>query len=179
MVDRVTSFAESITAALYPKTTAALSSLQLALGEEMPRRRSQRTPRPKRKLAMEPTEDRTTRKHYYKCRRLEKANTELLAKVASFTAAKSREGRSMIALDWLARVFLSTPGPSSRNFEMAFRDVVGMDAPTISRRSMRRIRGAWVELFKPMVYKIAADRLEVAVAAAKRVGIGFAPCYVV
>ena len=85
----------------------------------------------------------------------------------------------MLSLDWLARVFLSMPGPSSRNFEMAFRDAVGMDAPLISRRSMHRIRDAWVELFIPMVYKIAAARLEVAVAAAMRSGIGFVPCWVV
>ena len=178
MVERVTSFADSIKTTLYPKTTAALSALRLAMREEMPRQRERPTQRSKRKSEPTATEG-SSRKHYYKCRRLEKANTELLAKVASFTAAKSREGRSMIALDWLARVFLSTPGPSSRSFEMAFRDAVGMDAPTISRRSMHRIRDAWVELFKPMVYKIAAARLEVAVAAAMRRGIGFAPCYVV
>jgi hypothetical protein len=181
MIDRVTSFAESNTTTFYPKTTAALSSLRLAFGEEMPRKRERPVARRKRKLVTEPqeAEDRPSRKHYYKCRRLEKANEELRAKVASFTAARSQEGRSMIALEWLVKVFLSRPGPSSRNCEMAFRDVVGMDAPSISRRSMHRIRDAWVELFKPMVYKMAASRLEVAVAAAMRVGIGFAPCYVV
>ena len=88
MVDRVISFADGMTT-LYPKTTAALSSLRLALGEEMPRQRVRATQRSKRK-ADEPADG--SRKHYYKCRRLEKANTELLAKVASFTAANVERG---------------------------------------------------------------------------------------
>ena len=90
MVENVLSFANTMT--LYPKTTAALSSLRRAAGEEMPRQRHRTLGPPKRKLVPEPTEDRCSKKHYYKCRRLEKANEELRAKVASFTAAKCQDG---------------------------------------------------------------------------------------
>ena len=93
MVENVLSFAGSIGVRLNPKTTAALSSLRRVAGEGMPHQRHRpRLGPPKRKLVAEPQEDRASRKHYFKCRRLEKVNEELRAKVASFTAAKSQGG---------------------------------------------------------------------------------------
>ena len=52
-----------------------------------------------------------------------------------------------------------------------------MYVPVISRKSMERIRDAWITMYIPMVYKIAADRVAAAVAGVTRSRAGFVPVY--
>ena len=147
MVDNIIRFATVRTTKLYPKTTGALQSLRQAVSEEMPLKRILRTPdHPrcrKRKSPDTLTVLTCSRRHYQKMRRLEKLNAELQTKLAGHTAAKATHAKGHnIAPDWLVRVCLATPSSNARGLEKSFWEVVGMDAPTISRRSMSRIRDA-------------------------------------
>ena len=75
MVDNISSFVDSGTTQSYPKTTAALTSLRRAVGEELPTRRNRQ--------AMHTANTHTSslvgvgsRKHYQRCLRLEQQNAE-------------------------------------------------------------------------------------------------------
>ena len=168
MVDRVMDFVETRTTKPYPKTNVALQSLRAALLDEMPQKRGER----QGALLSATTRERSSvfdsnaKKHYDKRRRLEKENEGLRTTVAKDTVFRSVV-QNQIVPDWLVRVFLSQPNPSARGTERSVRDVVGMDLPVISRKSMERIRDAWITLYKPMIFKIVADRLKAVVAGAR------------
>ena len=182
MVDSLTAFVDHRATTPCPKTTEALQSLRAAVEEEMPVRRTKHAvatlPTRKRKRAYVrcvDTPGNRERKHEQRARRLAGDNEKLRAKLASHTAAKA--GGHFVAPDWMVRVFLSTPSANARGLAKAFTEVVGMDAPTISRQSISRIRDAWVEMYKPMVYKIGADRVAAAEAIARRLRIDFVPVF--
>ena len=183
MVDSLTAFVDRQAKTPCPKTTEALQSLRAAVEEEMPVRRTMHAvatlPTRKRKRVYVRCVDRPgsrERKHEQRARRLAGDNEKLRAKLASHTAAKAGE-HNCVAPDWMVRVFLSTPSANARGLSKAFTEVVGMDAPTISRQSISRIRDAWVEMYKPMVYKIGADRVAAAEATARRLRIDFVPVF--
>ena len=183
MVDNIIHFATARTTKVYPKTTGALQSLREAVNEEMPvkrRRIALDNPGSRKRKSPGTLAEVTSRRHYQKMRRVEKINKELLIKIASHTAARTAHTKhNYIAPDWLVRVFLSTPSSNSRGLEKSFREVVGMDAPSISRRSMSRVRDTWVEFYVPMVLKVAADRLAAAMAGAIRSRVNIVPFYCV
>ena len=165
-VDRVVAYVEHRTTRPYPKTNAALKSLLAALSVEMPlgRKRLARDSlglSEKQRKRVFSQNDRAYKKQYDRGRRLQKENDELRAKIAKHTVFKSGE-HNQIVPDWLVTVFLSQPNPSARGMERAVRDVAAMDVPVISRKSMERIRDAWITMYKPMVLKIVADRLKAA-----------------
>ena len=116
-----------------------------------------------------------SRKHYQRSLRLQRENAALRAKLLSHTAAK--EDGNLLSHDWILRVFLTTPCHSGRGTATSFRDVVGLDENTISRPSIDKVRGAWVEFYKKMVLQLGAERVAGAVAAGKRAG--FAPIFLV
>ena len=171
MVDRVVEFVEARTTKPYPKTNVALQSLRAAMSDEMPQKRTRRTKgqgallSAARRKRIFSDIDSTAKKHYDKRRRLQKENEGLRANLAKHTVFRSG-AHNHIVPHWLVRVFLSQPNPSARGMEKSVRDVAGMDAPVISRKSIERIRDAWITMYKPMVLKIAADRLKTVVAGA-------------
>ena len=174
-VDRVVAYVEHRTTRPYPKTDAALKSLLAALSVEMPLGRKRlasdslglsEKQRTRVFSEKQRNSDRAYKKQYDKGRRLQKEHDELRAKIAKHTVFKSGE-HNQIVPDWLVTVFLSQPNPSARGMERAVRDVAAMDVPVISRKSMERIRDAWITMYKPMVLKIVADRLKAVVASAK------------
>ena len=77
------------------------------------------------------------------------------------------------------RIFLTSPGANARGLTKSFRDVVGLDKNTVSRDSIDKVRGAWVEFYKSMVLKLVAERVAGAVAAAKSTRAGFALVFIV
>ena len=81
--------------------------------------------------------------------------------------------------EWLLRVFLTMPAMSARGMAQSFRDIVGADVNTVSRTSIGSVRDTWVEMYKPMVLKVAADRAAVATGAAKAARAIFVLLYLV
>jgi len=70
-------------------------------------------------------------------------------------------------------MFLSSPGQNARGLTKAFNDVVGLDNNIVSRSSMDKVRGAWVEFYKAMVMKLAAERVAADVASANTTRAAF------
>ena len=83
-------------------------------------------------------------------------NERLESRLACHTAVKAGK---RISDEWLPRIFLSSPGANARGLAKAFHEVAGMDGNTVSRSSMGKVRGAWVEMFKPMVLKLGVERV--------------------
>ena len=145
-VERVASYFEAATTKPYPKTSAALGVLRQALDDERTRR-NRANPiypdaRPSKKRRCE---EQVSRKHYYKCRRLQRANDELRAKLVSNTGHKP--GGKYISPEWIVRIFLTSPGQNARGMNKAIRDVIGLDTNPISRDTMDKVRGTWVEFY--------------------------------
>ena len=153
----------------WPHTVEAMRRLQTALDLEFPAAARG----VKRRLRLyEP------RKHYQRALRLKKANTALREQLAKVTESKSKNS-NFLSPEWLLRVFLSMPAVSARGMAHSFRDVVGSDFNTVSRTSIGKVRDVWVEMYKPMVLKVAADRAAVAIGAAKAARAIFVPLYLV
>ena len=139
MVDNNIDFAGSRTTRSYPKTTCALQSLRAALHAQMPMQRNHRpvkiaSPTRKRKMPELPLAIPTaSRKHHLQKWRMRKTIDDLRAKLASQTVAKQPGTKcKSISSDWIVRAFLATPSSNARGLGKSFREVVGMDAPTIS-----------------------------------------------
>ena len=173
MVERVMEFVDTRTTKPCPKTNVALQSVRAALSDEMPQRRPKRTmgrgafsfaPKLKRSNTDINT---VAKKHYDRCRRLKKKNEALQAELDKRTAFRVGT-HNQITPHWIVRAFLSQPALSARGGATLLRDIAGMDAPVLSRTSIERIRDAWITKFKPMVLKIAADRLRSLVAGVKQ-----------
>ena len=107
--------------------------------------------------------------------RLRKERDALAEQLRAHTSAKAPGGS--ISQEWLLRVFLSMPGSSSRSLAQSFLDCVGSDVNTVSRTSIGRVRDAWVELYKPMVLKVAANLVGFTMASAAATGAAFAPVF--
>ena len=86
----------------------------------------------------------TNKVHYMK-RRI----TTLEAQVKSHTESKNSMNR--LTKEWILRVFLASPHASSRAIADSFHQVVGLDATTVSRTSIGKIKAAWVDMFVSMV----------------------------
>ena len=152
----------------YPQTADALRRLREAIDAEVPRGRGLKRPAEGRSVS--------SRKHYLRARRLKTETDKLRAEIANHT--KSKATGYQITPDWLLRIFLAMPAAGSRGMEHCFRDVVGADGNLLSRRTIGRVRDAWVELYKSMVLKVGADRVAGAIGAANDARVGFAPLYI-
>ena len=80
---------------------------------------------------------------------MQKKITTLEAQVKSHTETKNSMNR--LTKDWILRVFLASPHASSRAIAQSFHQVVGLDATTVGRTSIGKIKAAWVEMFVRMV----------------------------
>ena len=69
--------------------------------------------------------------------------------VKRHTETKTSTGR--LTKEWILRVFLASPHASSRAIAQSFHQVVGLDATTVGRTSIGKIKAAWVEMFLRMV----------------------------
>ena len=161
LTDRLTARFESGKTRPYPRVDAALSELRWAVQAEMKLMRFRRrkealleAARNKRHLPCE-----ANRKWYFKCRRAEKRIQELSRELARHTAVKTEGGRSAISTDCIVKVFLSHPGGSARGMEQSFRDVTAVDAPSVSRPSMDKIRSTWVENYKEKIMHVSQQRV--------------------
>lgn len=152
----------------YPQTADAMRRLRAAIDAEVPRGRGLKRPAEGRSVS--------SRKHYLRARRLKTETDKLRAEIANHT--KSKANGYQITPDWILRIFLAMPAASSRGMEHCFRDVVGADGNLLSRRTIGRVRDAWVELYKSMVLKVGADRVAGAIGAANDARVGFAPLYI-
>ena len=158
----------------YPKTADALRRLREAIYAEVPCGRGLKRKRERPAMRSSPTTGHASRKHYQRMLRLKKDNVQLRAEVVSHTQSKA-EGWQL-SPEWLSRVFLTSPAASARGMAQSFRDVVCSDSNTVSRYSIGRVRDAWVELYKVMVFKVGADMVADAVGAAT--GAEFVPLYI-
>ena len=118
----------------------------------------------------------TTRKWYFAAHRLRLERDALASKVRTMTGAKDH-GR--LSQEWLLRVFLTKPNASARSLQQSFGSIVGSDVTTISRCRLNAIRDAWVELYKPMVFKVGAAFVEACASRAKDAKASFAPVFFV
>ena len=176
VVDNVTTLFQRGTTVQYPQTSDALSRLRQAVGDEMKTVRNRVNPTyPKMKERNLPSGP--SRKHYQRWLRMKRENDQLRSKLASHTAAKA--GGNFISPEWIVRISLTSPGANARGLTKSFRDVVGLDKHTVGRDSIDKVRGAWVEFYKSMVLKLGAERVALAVAAAKSTRAGFALIFIV
>ena len=157
-MDRRAGYFEEGTNKTYPKTAKAIDVLRAAMNEELPTLRnrvkpkhSQQPPAKKRRTGS------VSRKHYQHSVRLTAKVKGLEAKLAHHTTARAYG--KCISPEWLVKIFLTSPGRSSRGLTQAFRDVIGMDQNSVSRPSIDKVRGAWVEHYKKMVMQLAADQV--------------------
>ena len=162
MFDNLNELFERGTTRSYPQTAEALRRLRQAIDAELKTQRNQLKPQYMRKKRPLPTGP--TRKHYQRWLRLRIENDKLRLKLASHTAAKVG---SLLSPEWIMRVFLSSPSSNARGFAKSFREVAGMDSNTVGRDSIGKVRGAWVELYKPIVLKLGGEGVVGAVGAAK------------
>ena len=81
--------------------------------------------------------------------------TALEEQVKRHTETKTSMGR--LTKEWILRVFLASPHASSRAIADSFHQVVGLDATTVSRTSIGRIKAAWVQMFVRMVKSTIRD----------------------
>ena len=86
---------------------------------------------------------------------MRKKITTLEAQVKSHTETKNSMNR--LTKEWILRVFLASPHASSRSIADSFHLVVGLDATTVSRTSIGKIKAAWVEMFVRMVKSKVRD----------------------
>ena len=86
---------------------------------------------------------------------MKKRITALEEQVKRHTETKTSMGR--LTKEWILRVFLASPHASSRAIADSFHQVVGLDATTVSRTSIGRIKAAWVEMFVRMVKSKTRD----------------------
>ena len=177
MVDRLAAFFESGTTLPYTGTSDAIAQLRETVDAELKTRRNRCKPAEvasenvrgqKRNLAAGPS-----RKHYQRSLRLKTENDQLRAKLAKQTTAKTC-GENKISPEWIVKIFLSEPGQNARGLTKAFRDIVGLDANTVSRPTIDKVRGAWVEFYKKIMMKLAADRVAATLAAANIERVAFA-----
>ena len=71
------------------------------------------------------------------------------------TATKTSTGR--LTKEWILRVFLASPHTSARSLADSFHLVAGLDATTVSRPSIGKIKAAWVDMFVRMVKSKCSD----------------------
>ena len=163
----------------YPKMSEAIAQVQRAAEVELSNRR-----RPCRPTALTRKRSRTddltpsgrpSRKYEEKARRLKKENEKLKGELSSLTAVGKKKGTAVngISLEWIVKVFLTAPGQNSRGLAKAFRDIVAVDKNPVSRPTIEKVRGVWVECYKKMVRKVAADRVTDVLAAARVDGSDF------
>ena len=145
MVDRLAAFFESGTTLPYTGTSDAIAQLRETVDAELKTRRNRCKPAEvasenvrgkKRNLASGPS-----RKHYQRSLRLKTENDQLRAKLAKQTTFKAC-GENKISPEWIVKIFLSEPGQNARGLTKAFRDIVGLDANTVSRPTIDKVRGA-------------------------------------
>ena len=100
----------------------------------------------------------------------------LKEQLSSHTASTDATGgRTAISPQWISKIFLTAPGQNSRGLATAFRDIVAVDKNPVSRPTIARVRGTWVEFYKNMVKKVAADRVADVLDAARISGDAFVP----
>ena len=162
----------------YPQTVAALARLRAAVELEFPRRPISDSSR-KRKFGRLSVD---SRKYYFKARRLKTEVDDLKQKLAKITQTKEAvDGHFRISKETAVRICLSSPvGSSGRGKAQSFQDVAAFgtaDVKTVGRTTISRVRDAWVEMYKPMVYKAAADRVAAATGAAKKAKAEFVPVF--
>lgn len=76
-------------------------------------------------------------------------------------------------------MFLSSPGQNARGLTKCFNDVVGLDKNIVSRTTMDKVRGAWVEFYKTMVMKLPAKRVAADVAFANNTRAVFVALFLI
>ena len=75
---------------------------------------------------------------------------ELEQELAKYKRPKDLAGR--VSEEWIIRVILTAPNVSARALSESFRMTVGEDHNVISRTQVGRIRAAFLELWKDMLY---------------------------
>ena len=112
------------------------------------------------------------RKWYYQARRFRLERDNLAQQLRRFSGDKHSGN---ISEELLLRVILVQPNASARWVEQSFADVVGSDVRAVSSFSIDSVRDAWVELYKPMVLRVAAELVATCAACAAERKAVFAP----
>ena len=80
---------------------------------------------------------------------------QLTAELHALKSSKDVSGR--VSEEWLLRVILAAPNVSGRALAEAFHLLVGSDRSMISRESVGRIRSAFLEMWRNMIFSSARD----------------------
>ena len=83
---------------------------------------------------------------------------QLEQEIAKYKRPKDLAGR--VSEEWIIRVILTAPNVSARALSESFRMAVGEDHNVISRTQVGRIRAAFLELWKDMVYSSVRSFIE-------------------
>ena len=182
-VDRLDAYFVGGTDKTYPNTKEAIQQLQLAVDSELSHRRPGRQrptwpPTGPTKKRSRPDDDLVSgpsRRHYERARRYKIENELLKAKLSSHKASVRAKGQATggISQEWITNIFLTAPGQNARGLTKAFRDVVAVDKNPVSRPTIEKVRGAWVEFYKKMVTTEAARRVAGGLHAARISGVAF------
>lgn len=130
----------------YPDTTDALRRLESALALEFPQKAKQQTTKAATRC-MIPTA-KTSRLWKQQIKRKDAKIGQLQTEVATLLDAKGKGG--LISSEWIVRVALANPHASARALEACFRDICGVDHNVVDRRTMGKIKDAFVEVVKEM-----------------------------
>ena len=110
--------------------------------------------------------------------RKKKKLQELEQEIAKYKRPKDLAGR--VSEEWIIRVILTAPNVSARALSESFRMAVGEDHNVISRTQVGRIRAAFLELWKDMLYSSVRSFIDAqcrALAAASRSATGGPPVF--
>ena len=148
----------------FPLTKAALVQVLNALKQELPASKGV-----KRRRSLE--ERRAMRTSTQKLRRLHLKCSLLRSQVEAATGAKGL--RRQLSVDWLVRVALAAPLVSARSLTTAFMDVCDVDQQIVCRATVGRIKDAFVEVVKTMMFKYAAGTVSASNECAAATGASF------
>ena len=96
-----------------------------------------------------------TKKMQNKLQYMKKRIQSLECELQRHTETKTASRR--LTKEWILRVFLASPHASGRALADSFHLIAGIDATTVSRPSIAKIKAAWVEMFVKMVKSKAND----------------------
>ena len=169
-VERLAAYFAGGTNNTYPRTAGAIARLRETASAELrtriSRTRDVRTSRTRDITGTPATRKRgrprsvdvsaASRRHYELARRRGREIERLKEQLNSHTARNNATGgRTAISPEWISKQILTAPGQNARGLSKAFRDIVAVDKNPVSRPTIARVRGTWVEFYKNMVGKVA------------------------
>ena len=90
------------------------------------------------------------RRYYFATRRLTAKVEKLQEELAILKEGAKKNGR--IADEWVVRTFIANPHVTGRALAETIHLAAGTDATVVGRTSIKKIKDAWVEMYKEMAF---------------------------